>query len=114
MFKKWFKNREPDIYQQLANIEKYVIPFYAFSFIIFISVYTLFYYLKFEQFLLITTLFIWLILVLSILVLSPSLITALKILPKTEHRLLVSFFLIFGVILFLVLAFIAYKTTFFI
>ena len=114
MFKKWFEKKEPDIYQQIVKIEKYIIPFYIFSFVVFISVPTLLHYLNFEHFLLLTTVLLWLILLSTILVVSPSLITALKLLPKTEYKFLVSMFLIFGAVLFSVLAFIAYKSTVFI
>ncbi len=113
MFKAWFKNKEPEIYQQLVKINKYIIPFYVLSFIICVAVYFSVSYLKFEQFLLLTTVLMWLIILSAILVISPSLFTALKILPKSKCKLLVSSYLVFSVVLFVGLISLAIKSNLF-
>ena len=113
MFKAWFKNKEPEIYQRLVNINKYIIPFYVFSFIVGVIVYFSVNHLKIEHFLLFTTILIWIIMLSTILVITPSLLTAFKVLPKSKHKFLVSSYLVFGVILFIGLIALAFKTNIF-
>ena len=113
MFKVWFKNKEPEIYQQLVKVNKYIVPFYVISFIICAAVYFSISYLKLEQFLLLTTVLIWVIMLSTIVVFSPSLFTAFKVLPNSKHKLLVSSYLVFGVVMFIGLVALAIKSNLF-
>ena len=113
MFKQWFKNKEPEIYQQLVKIDKFIIPFYVVSFIIFVAVYFSVSYITLENFILLTTVLIWIIMISILVVFSPSLFIAFKVLPKSKYKLLVSSYLVFGVILFVGLIALAIKSNLF-